>query len=128
MGLSDVVRLMCTAPAELCGLSDRKGKIAEGYDAGKVFIILHFTKFLINLLLDPDFCVWDPDAEFTITQDIVQFQNKANPYMGRKLKGLVHATIVRGLQVFQDGENFQQPRGELIEKFVAGPKKLVKFD
>lgn len=70
-----------------------------------------------------DFCVWDPDAEFTITQDIVHFQNKANPYMGRKLKGLVHATIVRGLHVFQDGEKFQQPMGELIEK--NGRKKLV---
>lgn len=77
------------------------------------------------LNLSPDFCVWDPDAEFTITQDIVQFQNKANPYMGRRLKGLVHATIVRGLHVFQDGENFQRPMGELIEK---NGKRVVKFD
>lgn len=67
-----------------------------------------------------DFCVWDPDAEFTITQDIVQFQNKANPYMGRRLKGLVHATIVRGLLVYKDGDNFQQPMGELIKKCVGG--------
>jgi len=108
MDLSDVVRLMCTAPAELCGLSNRKGKIAVGYDA--------------------DFCVWDPDAEFTITQNIVQFQNKANPYMGRKLKGLVHATIVRGLHVFQDGENFQQPMGELIKKMNSEDILLSNYD
>ncbi len=38
MGLSDVVRLMCAAPAELCGINDRKGKIAEGYDAGMCII------------------------------------------------------------------------------------------
>ncbi|XP_037028604.1 allantoinase [Bradysia coprophila] len=104
MGLSDVVRLMCTAPAELCGINDFKGKIAEGYDA--------------------DFCVWDPDDGFTVTQDIVQFQNKANPYMGRKLNGLVHATIVRGSHVFQDGENFRQPMGNLIERPVTGRKRV----
>lgn len=45
--------------------------------------------------------------------------------MGRTLKGLVHATIVRGLHVFQDGENFQQPMGELIEK---NGKRVVQFD
>lgn len=77
---------------------------------------------------DSDFCVWNPDAEFTITQAIVQFQNKANPYMGRKLKGLVHATIVRGLHVFQDGENFHQPMGELIEKYVPDRAKVVETD
>lgn len=36
MGLSDLIRLMCTAPAELCGINNRKGKIAVGYDAGMV--------------------------------------------------------------------------------------------
>lgn len=75
-----------------------------------------------------DFCIWDPDDGFTITQDIVQFQNKANPYMGRKLNGLVHATIVRGLQVFQDGENFRQPMGSLIERTVPGRKRVVTFE
>lgn len=39
--------------------------------------------------------------------------------MGKRLKGLVHATIVRGLHVFQDGEDFQQPMGELIAKNVS---------
>ncbi len=48
--------------------------------------------------------------------------------MGRRLKGLVHATIVRGLHVFQDGENFQKPMGELIEKNVPGRKRAVKFE
>lgn len=46
--------------------------------------------------------------------------------MGRRLKGLVHATIVRGVHVFQDGERFQQPMGELIKKNVG--KKVVKLD
>lgn len=48
--------------------------------------------------------------------------------MGRRLRGLVHATIVRGLHVFQDGENFQQPMGKLIEKYVAGREKVDEID
>lgn len=96
--VKDVVRLMCTAPGELCGLLGQKGRIAVGYDA--------------------DFCVWDPEAEFTVTTDIIQFQNKANPYMGKKLRGLVHSTFVRGHHVFQDTEGFDEPIGELLRKGV----------
>lgn len=71
-----MIRLMCIEPAKLCRFDDRKGKLAKGFDA--------------------DFCIWDPSAEFTVTSDIIHFRNKANPYMGMQLKGLVHATIVRG--------------------------------
>lgn len=48
--------------------------------------------------------------------------------MGRRLKGLVHATIVRGLHVFQDGESFQKPMGKLIEKYVAGREEVTETD
>lgn len=94
LDIPDVVRLLCTAPAELCGLTATKGRIAVGYDA--------------------DFCVWDPTAEFTVSPDIIQFQNKANPYMGTKLQGLVHATVVRGHHVFEDSERFGEPKGRLL--------------
>lgn len=54
--LTDLIRLMCEEPAKLVGLDHRKGKIAVGYDA--------------------DFCVWDPEEEFTVSPDIIEFQNK----------------------------------------------------
>lgn len=71
-----MIRLMCEEPAKLCRIDDRKGKLAKGYDA--------------------DFCVWDPADKFTVTLDVIHFRNKSNPYMGKKLNGVVHATIVRG--------------------------------
>lgn len=74
--LNDMIRLMCEQPAKLCGFNEQKGKLAKGYDA--------------------DLCIWDPLDEFTVTPDIIHFRNKANPYMNKKLKGIVHATIVRG--------------------------------
>ncbi len=45
--IGDIVRWMCEKPAELAGLSSRKGRIAPGYDA--------------------DFVVFDPDARFEAT-------------------------------------------------------------
>lgn len=56
---------------------------------------------------------------FTVSPDIIQFQNKANPYMGSKLQGLVYATIVRGHHVFQDCEHFGDPKGRLLRNNAA---------
>lgn len=74
--MKDMIRLMCEEPAKLCKFEDRKGKLVKGYQA--------------------DLCIWDPSAEFTVTSDMIHFRNKANPYMDKQLKGVVHATIVRG--------------------------------
>lgn len=74
--MNDMIRLMCEEPAKLCRFDDRKGKLRKGYDA--------------------DLCIWDPSAEFTVTPNIIHFRNKANPYMGKQLQGVVHATVVRG--------------------------------
>lgn len=92
-----MLRLMCEAPAKLCGFDQRKGKLLKGYDA--------------------DLCVWDPNAEFTVTPNIIHFRNKATPYMGQTLKGRVHATIVRGKFAYKRTEvNTFQFVGSLIKK------------
>lgn len=85
-----MVRLMCEEPAKLCKFDSRKGKLAKGYDA--------------------DLCIWDPSAEFTVTPDIIHFRNVANPYMGKRLKGVVQATIVRGQFAFKRNANFDFTR------------------
>lgn len=54
-----MINLMCTQPAKLCGLDQYKGKIAKGYHA--------------------DFCIWDPEDSFSVTDDIIHFQHKAYP-------------------------------------------------
>lgn len=80
MTIFDVNRFMSHHPAKLCGLDKNKGKIQIGYDA--------------------DFCIWDPDEEFTVEQDSTQFKNKVSPYFGQKLRGRVYATCVRGWFVY----------------------------
>ncbi|KAE9411470.1 allantoinase [Gymnopus androsaceus JB14] len=68
-------------PLKHAGLHDRKGKLQPGYDA--------------------DFVVWDPDAEFNVTKDSLNFKNKISPYVGLKLRGRVEKTFLRGSLVLR---------------------------
>ncbi|MBX3380338.1 MAG: allantoinase AllB [Phycisphaeraceae bacterium] len=82
--LADIARWMCEAPAKLAGIEDQKGKIAPGMDA--------------------DLLVLDPDAEWTVRGGELEHRHKATPYDGRSVRGVVHATFVRGKQVFSSGK------------------------
>ncbi|XP_023161383.2 uncharacterized protein LOC111593045 isoform X2 [Drosophila hydei] len=106
LSLAEVHRLMCWQPAQLCGLARFKGCIAEGYDA--------------------DFCIWNPDEEFTVSGDQLYASHKSpTPYAGQRLSGVVHATVVRGLHVYQQYEGFGQPLGKVLLRKSSA--KLVKF-
>lgn len=95
-----VIRLMSTAPATLCGYQTRKGLIAVGHDA--------------------DFVVWSPEEYFKLEDYLIRFKNKANPYQGRYLKGVVHKTILRGNLIYDklDPTVGVDPSGELILKHL----------
>lgn len=86
---------MSENPAKLCGFEHRKGLIAKGFDA--------------------DFCIWDPSDEYVVTLENTFFKNKMNPYMGKKLRGVVNATIVGGEFAYLKGGKFQCV-GELLKK------------
>jgi allantoinase len=92
-GAADLARWMSEAPAELAGLSGRKGRIAPGYDA--------------------DLVMWDPDSEFTVDASRLQQRHKLTPYAGRRLRGAVCATFVRGRRVWERGA-LVQPRGGIL--------------
>jgi len=80
--LSDLARLMSQQPAQLAGLSGRKGAIAAGHDA--------------------DFAVFNPDAERTVTENQLHTRHALSPYLGEKLYGAVTATYLRGIPVFEN--------------------------
>ncbi|XP_035900645.1 allantoinase [Anopheles stephensi] len=94
--LVDTVRLLCTEPARLSGLEHRKGRLEPGYDG--------------------DICVWAPEATFTVTEDMIEFQHKATPYLHRTLQGVVHATILRGTIIYHRSEvpAFGPPLGNIL--------------
>ena len=87
-----ITRWMCAAPAALAGLS-RKGRIAAGCDA--------------------DLLVFDPDAEWIVDPARLQQRHKLTPYAGRRLRGAVRTTFLRGVRVWYDGRLVREGAGRL---------------
>jgi allantoinase len=90
----DLARWMSAAPAALAGLSDRKGRIAEGLDA--------------------DLVVWDPRVEFRVHAERLQQRHKLTPYAGRPLFGTVLTTFVRGERVWDKNRLTRAYGGRLL--------------
>ncbi len=84
LSLHHLARWMSGAPAALAGLRTRVGAIEPGRDA--------------------NFVVFDPDAEFVVTSDVLHYRHKVSPYMGERLLGVVRETVLRGCTVFRDGD------------------------
>jgi allantoinase len=88
-GLADVVRWMAGNTADLVGLPG-KGRIAEGADA--------------------DLVAFDPDAEFTVDAAALLHRHHVSPYHGRRLRGVVRDTWLRGRLVGAE------PAGRLLTR------------
>ena len=92
--LSDISAWMSARPAALAGLGRRKGQIAPGFDA--------------------DLVVWDPEAEIEVDADHLQFRHKISPYLGRRLRGRVEATFLRGRLAYDGSGHPAGPVGAPI--------------
>ncbi len=88
ISLERVVELIATAPARIFGLT-RKGRLDVGCDA--------------------DIAVVDLDAELEIRDEIVLSKIGWTPYAGRRVRGVVETTLVRGRVVYEDGAVVGQP-------------------
>lgn len=76
ISLEQFIPLMTENPAKFTGLQDRKGKIAQGYDA--------------------DLVIWNPESDFEVLESAIQHRHKTSPYIGEHLSGAVQATWVQG--------------------------------
>ena len=92
--LGQLARWMSAAPASLAGLGERKGRIAEGFDA--------------------DLVVWDPDVEFVVDPARLRQRHKLTPYAGRSLFGTVLTTFVRGERVWDRNRLARAYGGRLL--------------
>ena len=81
--LERLVELVCASPAKIFGLYPQKGALQLGSDA--------------------DFVIFDPNAEWTLTPEILLHKNKHSPYIGRTFCGRVESTFVRGSCVYENG-------------------------
>ncbi len=90
--LETLFRWMSSAPAEFAGLAGKKGRIAPGYDA--------------------DLLVFAPDEALLVEPEGLFFKHKVSPYLGQRLLGRVHTTLLRGACVYDGHEHPGGPRGE----------------
>ena len=91
--IEQVVKWLCTRPAEQVGLQVLKGAIKSGADA--------------------DIVIWNPDAEVRVAPEMIQHRHKMTPYTGEVFRGLVEKTFLRGQMVY-DGGKFQGLRGSTL--------------
>jgi allantoinase len=101
LSLERLAEVTATNAARIFRLYPRKGVIAPGSDA--------------------DFALIDPDAEWTITGADLLHKAKWTPYEGRRVKGRVDLTMVRGVVVFQGGRMLVDPGyGRFVGRPVSG--------
>ncbi len=94
--LLHLARWMCEGPARLAGLWGKKGALAAGFDA--------------------DLVVWRPEEEFEVAGARLHHKHKVTPYAGRRLRGVIEATFVRGQRVFGDQGLVGRPAGRTVER------------
>jgi allantoinase len=92
--LLDVAKWLCAKPAAQVSFDTRKGAIAVGHDA--------------------DIVIWNPDQEFTVDASALHHRHKITPYAGETLKGVVQKTFLRGRKIYDGGEFFGAPHGEML--------------
>lgn len=79
-----VLEWTAAAPARLVELDGRKGAIKVGCDA--------------------DLVVFHPDETFRVEPLALHHRHKLTPYAGRTLSGVVEATYLRGVKIYERGE------------------------
>jgi dihydroorotase (multifunctional complex type) len=96
LAYEDVARVYSETPARTYGLWPRKGRIAPGADADLVLV--------------------SPSGERTLRNEDVLSKAGWTPFHGRRVRGQVVRTYLRGVLIAEEGK----PTGERAGEFVAG--------
>ena len=96
--LNDISKWMSSNPAKLMRKNNSKGKISIGFDA--------------------DLIIWDADATFVVTEQLLHHKHKVTPYLGEELFGVVEQTYIGGINVFDKGIFKHLNKGKIITKAV----------
>jgi allantoinase len=94
-GLEDVVRWTSENTAAFAGLAN-KGRLEKGRDA--------------------DVAIVDDAELFDLAPEAVRHRHKTTPYLGRRMQGVVEATYLRGLTVYDQDRPAAEGRGRALLK------------
>jgi len=92
--LEQIARCLSSAVADRFRLPAGKGTLVPGADA--------------------DFSLVDLRDEFVVERDELLDRHRLSPYVGRRLRGRVVRTVLRGRTLFLDGKIVSKPIGRLV--------------
>ncbi len=96
--LQSIVKLTAVNPAKRFGLYPKKGTIEVGSDADLT---------IVNL-----------NESFTLEKDNLFYRHKHSPFVGKKFRGKVVSTMVRGNEVFENGKIVDNGfRGRMVTQY-----------
>ena len=93
ISMERVVEKMCHAPAECFRLSKR-GYLDEGYWA--------------------DMVILNPEQDWSVNKENIHYKCNWSPLEGHTFKGQVHTTIVNGNIVYDQGQFFEDNKGQRL--------------
>lgn len=93
ISLERIVEKMCHAPA-VCFQIDRRGFLEEGYYA--------------------DIAILDLETKWRVGKDNIYYKCNWSPFEGHTFTGRVESTIVSGHLAYQNGQFFEDKKGERI--------------
>jgi allantoinase len=79
----------------------------------------------IELGADADFALVDLGAERVLAREELLDRHRQSPFVGRKLRGRVVRTVVRGLTVARDGHVSSPPCGRFVRPVKSGTSNQV---
>jgi allantoinase len=94
--LDHLARLLAAAPARRFGLAPSKGALTPGADADLVLL--------------------DPAAEWTLAREHLLDRHRLSPFIGRRLRGRVVRTVLRGHTIARDGAVTGAPAGRILRR------------
>jgi allantoinase len=106
-----LARMLSLNVAQRFGLPPRKGEIKIGADADLAVVDLN-AEFIPGSIL-AGWTSYSPAATGENYLDLF-YRHKQSPYVGRKLRGRVEQTLLRGQTIFKDGKITAKGLGELV--------------
>jgi len=90
-----IEKVTAANPTDRFGLSPRKGRLVPGADA--------------------DLVLFNPKNEHIIVAEDLLYRHAHSPYVGRKMRGQVTRTFLRGQTVYDQGRICGSPQGHLVK-------------
>ena len=81
--------------AKFLGIENSQGRISPGHDA--------------------DIIIWDPEEEFEVKSFDNYYRHQLTPYEGKRLKGVVKKTFVRGCEIYSKGKFLGLVKGKIVK-------------